>query len=108
MSKIGIDIVQIDRIKLEEKYVAQILHPDEYQFFEALTLVEAKKQFLAGRWAAKEAIFKVIDLNIAPKSISIGYKDNKPIVLTDNLNHIEISISHEKDYAVSVALNLVN
>ncbi|AOG60648.1 holo-[acyl-carrier-protein] synthase [Spiroplasma helicoides] len=105
MKNIGIDIVQVNRIKLDKDFIARILHKDEFEFFNNIVDESEKIRFVAGRWAVKEAIFKVIDENISPKNISIGYKNKKPIILNDNLQNIIISISHEKDYAVAVALS---
>lgn len=106
MPKIGIDIVQVERISLTTKMINAILHPAEFEYFKKLQDPEAQQQFLAGRWAAKEAIVKVIEQKLAPKSICIQYDNLKPVITTSGLTHIEISISHEKDYAVAVALNL--
>lgn len=106
MNKIGIDIIQIKRIKLKKEMIIAILNINEMKYFEKIINNEAKKQFLAGRWAAKEAILKVIDQKIAPKNIDINYLNDKPVITNEKLKHIQISISHEKDYAVAVALNL--
>ncbi|ARU91429.1 holo-[acyl-carrier-protein] synthase [Spiroplasma clarkii] len=107
MNKIGLDIVQVERIKLSEALIAQILHVDEYKYLTKIEDEAAKKQFLAGRWAAKEAIIKVIDDKITPKHICIDYLQAKPVVTKPSkLAHLELSIAHEKDYAVAVVLNL--
>ncbi|QEH62082.1 holo-[acyl-carrier-protein] synthase [Spiroplasma chinense] len=106
MNKIGIDIVEVNRIQLTESMIKSILHNDEMKYLEKLESDDAKKQFLAGRWAVKEAIIKVVDNPLLPKNMNIGYNGKKPIVLNEDLKHIEISIAHEKNYAVATALNL--
>ncbi|QGS52128.1 holo-ACP synthase [Spiroplasma tabanidicola] len=107
MAQIGTDIVQVNRVDLtNENLIKRILHDDEFVYLEQIQDIEAKKQFVAGRWAAKEAIFKATNKNIAPNKISIGYLNNKPVILNEELKSIVISISHEKEYAIAVALYL--
>ncbi|QBQ07922.1 holo-[acyl-carrier-protein] synthase [Spiroplasma gladiatoris] len=106
MAKIGTDIVQVSRISLETSFLKKVLHQDEFNLLNDIIDLDSKKQFVAGRWAAKEAIFKVLNKNVAFNTISIGYIKNKPVILNNDLNTIEISISHEKEYAIAVALNL--
>ena len=59
-------------------------------------------EFLAGHFAAKEAIFKTLDKEIELKDIEITYdRVGRPLC---NIENIEVSISHENDYAMAVAL----
>gem|GEM_PF-4046375 len=49
MNKIGIDIIQIKRIKLKKEMIIAILNINEMKYFEKIINNDAKKQFLAGR-----------------------------------------------------------
>lgn len=105
INKVGIDIVQIKRIKLKSGFIKKILHPDEILLFDKFTDKILKRQFLAGRWAAKEAIFKASTIALTFTSINIFYDDNKPMVYIVNYPKvIHISIAHEVDYAVAIAI----
>ena len=105
--KIGIDIVENQRIKLEKRFLKRFLTPNEID--QALGFEEPTRQqeFAAGRWAIKEAIFKVVDKEqwLPPNQISIAYQNRQPIILNPEFKKISISISHEKHYSVGVALN---
>jgi holo-[acyl-carrier protein] synthase len=107
----GIDIVEIDRIqKAVERwgdvFLNYVLNPGE---------IEHAKKFkfpyrhYAGRFAAKEAIFKAIgipDLSWHDVTI-INDASGKPVCHYDNKkfkHRILISISHSRDYAVASAI----
>lgn len=104
MIKVGIDIIEINRVSIEERLIKRILHTEEIELLNAIEDHQRKLQFLAGRWAVKEAIFKAIDINIAPHNINVSYLNNKPIVKNDELEDIQISISHERNYALAIAI----
>lgn len=111
----GIDIVEVKRLKKSlSKWGDSFLK----KVFTAKEIKVAKKRkdwfpHLAGRFAAKEAIFKALD---EPKlwfnDIEImNSKDGKPTCVLNSkfksLNHkhkIVISISHSKNYAVASAV----
>jgi len=108
----GVDITEVNRLrKAVEKWGKDFLN----RIFTEVELENAKArasiyQHLAGRFAAKEAIFKAIN------SREIGWKDLQ--ILNDKegkpycqlLNHknkkieIYVSISHVKNYAVANAV----
>ncbi|QHX36840.1 holo-ACP synthase [Spiroplasma sp. BIUS-1] len=106
MAKIGIDIVENQRINLDEKFLVKFLHKQEIELLNNLQSMEAKIEFASGRWAAKEAIIKCLEENIVANTINIVYSNKKPVIENENLKNIEISISHEKNYSVAVALNI--
>lgn len=108
MKKVGIDIVQNNRISLRTTFVNKILTQQEIQLFRKIGVKKAKIAFLAGRWACKEAIWKTLDKKhrITFNKINIGYEDETPIITNDNLKHILISISHEQKYSVGLAVNI--
>ena len=72
-----------------------------------MKFVKKKAEFLAGRFATKEAFIKanggkIKDLNF--KEISVVYDINNCPVLFFRGNQYEVSISHDGDYAVAVVI----
>lgn len=97
--RIGCDIVQIQRIR--PSLAHKILSENEQKIYGKLKDKRAV-EFLAGHFAAKEAIFKTLDEEIELKDIEITYdRVGRPLC---NIENIEVSISHENDYAMAVAL----
>ncbi|WP_338982969.1 holo-ACP synthase [Spiroplasma endosymbiont of Othius punctulatus] len=104
MIKTGIDIIQVNRISLEDNFVKKILHVEEIELFNSKVDDGEKQRFLAGRWAAKESIFKAYKHSIGYNKINIQLINDNLVVKSDLKINISISISHEKDYAVAMAL----
>lgn len=99
---IGIDIFKINRLKgKNNKFLSKIFTQRE--------LKEAKNNFyqkLAGKWAAKEAVFKA-GFKYVNKEIEIITINNKPTAIHNHKNlNILLSISHEEEYAIAMAVNL--
>lgn len=97
--EIGIDIVEHERIKLN--LASKILTVNEYSQFEKLLNYEQKVEYLASRFAAKEAIIKATNKRYLLNEIEILRTDNKPKI---NINNIKLSISHEKKYSVAMCV----
>lgn len=110
---IGIDLLEIKRIEEiyshNKNFPKRILTKKEYQHF--LELTEHRQvEFLAGRFAAKEAFAKAygsgigselsfVDIEILPN------KKNKPILSTSSYQGmIHLSISHSETYVVAQVL----
>ncbi len=101
---IGVDIVKLSRIKISN---LSFLSKAEIKIFNSIS--DANKiSFLAGRWAAKEAIFKAWDKapNDFRKIEIFNDKNGKPYL--KDKNNILISISHGQDYAIAFAINELN
>lgn len=112
--KIGIDIVEVDRLKKDEKLWEKLLTKKE------LTYVRKFKDpavHVAGFFAAKEAFAKASGKGFSGfylKDIEIFHDEkNKPLLSLSNKalsvfqevpKKIDLSISHEKHYAVAVVL----
>lgn len=113
----GTDIIEIDRIKesiesLGDNFKNKIYTGKEIEYCESRKNV--KYQHYAGRFAAKEAIFKAIS-DLLDDKFEISWKDaevlddenGKPKItftskkLEEKIESIDISISHCKEYAVS-------
>ena len=100
---IGTDIIEIKRIK--ENIVEHVLTKEEKEIYYSKN-GKKKIQYLAGRFAAKEAIIKAICPYENPHMLEINiYNDlnGKPIVKYKNYE-IMISISHEDNYAIAFAI----
>ncbi|QHX35988.1 holo-[acyl-carrier-protein] synthase [Spiroplasma sp. TIUS-1] len=104
MIKSGIDIIQVNRVSLEDSFVRKVLHEEEINMLNLKISVDEKKQFLAGRWAAKEAIFKAQNHTIGYNKFNIKLIDGQLKVESELKVNISLSISHEKEYAVALAL----
>lgn len=102
---IGVDIVEIDRIKLNDAFVHKILSVEEINIYNQLHTEKRKKEYLAGRFACKEAIIKALsNTDISFKDISVlNDKNGKPFT---NIDNILISISHENKYVVAFATQI--
>lgn len=106
MAKVGIDIVELDRLKdIKDGFVKHVLSKEEIEVFNSYS-DSRKIEYLGGRFAAKEAIIKClsnIEIPKMPDITIINNKDGKPIVNYKDYD-IDLSISHEKHYAVAAAI----
>lgn len=99
---IGIDIVEIGR--LNDEIRKKILSPEEDVMYTGFSSVKRKLEFLAGRFAAKEAYIKATDSKIGLTEITILNDEtgnpylNKP---SHENEKVFLSISHESTYAVA-------
>ena len=113
----GTDIIEINRIKdsiegLGDSFKNKIYTEEEIKYCE--NRKNAKYQHYAGRFAAKEAIFKAVS-ELLDDKFEISWKDDevlndvngKPRItftskkLEEKIESIDISISHCKEYAVA-------
>ncbi len=116
MAEIGLDIVRVERIRdaldrFGDRFVGRVLTPAEARY------VRKRPETFAGRWAAKEAVSKVLGLGIR----GIGWRDieierlptGQPAVRlhgraglrADQLGveRVAVSITHEREYALAIA-----
>lgn len=102
---VGCDIVEIKRIdELLAKGLAQrILTDQEYQQFKLLP-ASRQAEWLAGRFAAKEAVYKALpQCKLVISQIEITAKQDKPVCMIDEYQ-VHLSIAHEKEYAIAYAI----
>lgn len=106
---IGIDIVELKRMKelmeRQKKILDRVLTPFERDAFETLS-EKRKVEFLAGRFAAKEAFSKAFGSGIGKDlsflDIEIHTNDKgKPFILKPLSEGVHLSISHSEQYAVA-------
>lgn len=118
-TELGVDIIKIERIvaalrKHGRRFPLRILTPAEDAY------VRDRPENLAGRWAAKEAVSKVLGLGVR----GVGWREieivrlptGQPTVqLHDRalrraeqlgMERIAVSISHERDFAVAIAFGI--
>ena len=118
-TELGIDIINVDRIRNAlarhgRRFPKRILTPAEDAY------VRDRPENLAGRWAAKEAVSKVLGLGVR----GVGWREieivrlptGQPTVrLHDRalaraqqlgMERIAVSISHEREYAVAIAYGI--
>lgn len=116
----GTDIIEIQRVKESiertgKKFIDTIFTEKEIEYCESRK--SQRYQHYSARFAAKEAIFKAIsskiDKNYYWKDFEIINDENgKPKVYLktkiDEIQDIDISISHCKEYAVATVVVLYN
>lgn len=105
--KVGIDVVEIDRIaKAMQRsgFLERILTEQERKTCTTPARV-------AGRWAAKEAIAKAVDIRLAWHEVVILNDETRApyaVIKSSSFDHrhrrVHISISHEKNIAAAVAV----
>lgn len=104
---IGCDIIKNDRINIEDtSFIEKILTIKELRLYDKLKQSE-RKLFVAGRFAAKEAIIKALEDDINMQEISIlKNKNGSPNVIIEKPFVIKLSIAHEKEYTIAFAISL--
>jgi len=111
MLNVGVDIVAINRIdsilnsKREARFLDKIFSDKEITESKDKT---NKSQYFSGRFAAKEAIKKALSSSYDKttdssfKSIEVlNSSSGKPYVISKSNHDINISISHDGNYAVA-------
>ncbi len=115
----GIDIIEVERISLDEKFLKKIANECEIAYIETYKDPQAKKETIAGLWAVKEATFKALGLGknsgVAFKNIELFHEESgRPFVKLNgvaleafenlNLSEFEVSISHSKSNAIAIVV----
>ena len=118
-TELGIDIIRVDRIRAAltrfgSRFAGRVLTPAERRY------VRDRPETFAGRWAAKEAVSKVLGLGVR----GIGWRDieierlptGQPAVRLHGraaaragqlgMERIALSITHEAEYAVAIAFGV--
>jgi holo-[acyl-carrier protein] synthase len=106
---IGIDIVELERIRKvsirQKRFADRILTSFEKETYEQLS-GNRQVEFLAGRFAAKEAFAKAYGTGIG---VQLSFLDiqiendekGKPLITKPQQEGVHLSISHSTDYAVA-------
>ncbi|MEH7110347.1 MULTISPECIES: holo-ACP synthase [Bacillaceae] len=105
---IGIDIIELSRVQelidRQTKFADRVLTPAEKDRFETLS-DRRKVEFLAGRFAAKEAYSKAVGSGIGKELSFLDIEIasdmlGKPFFLKPT-GKAHLSITHSRDYAVA-------
>ncbi|WP_342257333.1 holo-ACP synthase [Spiroplasma endosymbiont of Nomada ruficornis] len=104
MRSVGIDIIEVNRIENIEEFAKRILSKKEIILFNQYSL-QRQQEFLSGRWALKEAIFKALPQEkLTFKNIDISYNQyNQPITIIKNYQLL-LSLSHNETNAIAIAI----
>ena len=119
---IGVDMVEIERMDdshMRDYVINRLFHPAE---IESIPQPEQrKKEYLASRFAAKEAFVKALHVGfreISPKDIGIisdelgkpmfVYTDKVVSLLPQGFRSVHVTISHEKNNAIAFVVIEVN
>lgn len=106
---IGIDIIELNRIEKmldgKLKFMERILTESERNVAKELK-GSRLTEFVAGRFAAKEAYSKAVGTGIGKEvsflDIEVGNDDRgKPILVTSTEHIVHLSISHSREFAVA-------
>src|ERR1035437_1643041 len=118
-TELGIDIIRVQRIReslarFGDRFSNRVLTPTEQAY------VRGRPETMAGRWAAKEAVSKVLGLGVR----GIGWRDieigrlptGQPAVKLHGraarraeqlgMGRVAVSISHESEFAVAIAFGV--
>lgn len=106
---IGCDIVEIARIRqaLEQPKFLRFLTKREQEIFHRLQ-GQRQLEWAAGRFAAKEAIYKAVSARIPcvlSKIEVLSDEKGAPICHMEAVD-IQLSIAHEQQYAIAYAMAL--
>ena len=119
----GTDIIEIERIKKSierngDNFLNLIYTEEEIAYCESKK--NAKYSHYAGRFAAKEAIYKAVS-TLLPERFGISWKDAQIIndengnpkveflkIEFEQIKSIDISISHCKEYTVAIVTILID
>lgn len=106
---LGIDIEELHRFEPPcASLVDRILSPAEKTVYESLNSAKRKKEYLGGRFAAKEAYkkaYRQFDHPVSFQDVSILSADDGSPVLTSlyrSTDAVLVSISHTDHYVVAV------
>ncbi|MDV3178804.1 MAG: 4'-phosphopantetheinyl transferase superfamily protein [Candidatus Phytoplasma australasiaticum] len=112
MKNIGIDLIEINKIvKIGLNSIShRILSTQEHHIYKKITSLKSKSFFLAGRWAAKEAIFKTykkgnLTNNYCDWSI-LNDNTGASYIIDKYSNQFMISITHTDKYALALVIML--
>lgn len=102
MKNIGVDIVKNERFKEminDEKKVKRILSPKEVEVFSTFSAEKRKIEYLASRFAAKEAVIKALNKT----NLKFNYVDIS--ILNDATNAPYVEFSFKVDLYVLISLS---
>ncbi|MDE5715745.1 MAG: 4'-phosphopantetheinyl transferase superfamily protein [Anaeroplasmataceae bacterium] len=107
--RIGIDLVEHkDIMYKDERFIKRVLSSQEFEIYSSFTNFSRRVEYLASRFACKEAIIKCFpekeSINFCEISI-LNKKNGAPYALIYNEEvELQISLSHTDNYSVAIAI----
>lgn len=103
---VGIDIVDISRMegimkRFGDRFLNKVFTDKELDYARKRMRIQ---ESLAGRFAAKEAFIKAYGETAGLKEIEVLQQGGKPYIEFRGRIYREVSISHERAYAVAVVV----
>ena len=107
---IGIDLVELDDFaqRLDTRLLNRLLSPAEREHYDRISHPQRKLEYVAGRFAAKEAYTKAYrqfdqPLNFTDVSI-LEDVHGAPIVVSSYRpeDYVQVSISHTRRYVIAI------
>lgn len=108
---IGIDLVEIKRIEKSliqgERFINRILTEQECTIYQSLRSTKRQLEYIAGRFAAKEAFSKAVGTGIGKLSFQdmqiLNHETGAPYMKVKGFpdHKIFVSISHTEHYATA-------
>lgn len=110
--EVGIDIVEFAEMKekISDKFKHRVLSIEELKCYDSINNEKRKLEYLAGRFAAKEAYTKVyksfdeplnfVDVEVLSDEFGAPYIVSK----YRPKDRIKVSISHSKNYVVAICI----
>lgn len=117
--RVGIDILEIGKIKDLESLLSKIALPGEIEYIKNFKCKEGQAQRTASLWCVKEAVFKALGLGkdswVTTKEVELCHEETgRPFVKLYskaleqfkklNLKEIEISLSHSNTVATAICI----
>ena len=113
MKGIGVDIVEFTRIKAiknKAKFVDKILSEKEKRFYMTLKNEKRQLEYLAGRWATKEAIYKAAPELCKGRNFNefsiLNSESGAPYLDEPASGKIMITLSHSNNYVVAFVVDI--
>ena len=109
---VGVDIVELEEIreKLSDRFVHRILSEVELARYNDIKNTERRLQYLAGRFAAKEAytkVYKQFDTPLRFTDVVITNDVTGAPLITSTYrpeDTLSVSISHSRNYAIAIVI----
>jgi holo-[acyl-carrier protein] synthase len=106
LGMVGVDIVDVSRIgeiirKYGDKFLEKVFTEEEMAYVKR---GRRTNESFAGRFAAKEAFMKANGRKLSWREINVLQDRGRPFIRYHGQDYDEVSISHERAYAVSIVV----